>query len=193
MSNKTNSIHAKLHLACFNPKRKDAFLVNAALQYVFIDDGMAIAANGSMVVGIDLKSHGISQNIIDHLNGNLIHAKHWKMILGKTIKDNNFNESYLNYDEGSYVPMTKNGVDGLNYPNFKTALPWFTWTPANVELLPDFKIDLNLMNIINDCLNPDGDIFAIQLFLFKDNKIIRIMPLDDNDTSFVMMTSIKSK
>lgn len=195
MKNKTNSVRAKIHQACFKPKKKDDYLVNEALKYVFIDNGMAIASNGSIVVGIDLKSHGISQEIIDHLNGSLIPPFIWKRIIGWPIEkleiENGFEPHPKIMVSGETISLIANNHDGLKYPDYRTALPWFTGQAANVELMPDFKIDLNLMDIINDCLNPDGDIFPIQLFLYSDNKIIRIMPLNENDKSFVMMKLIK--
>lgn len=169
------SINAKLHLACLNPKRKDAMLVNPALKYVFFDDGMAIAANGTIIIGYDLEID-LDQDMIPHLNGHLMLASDFKKIFGKTIKkvyyDNELVPNKIQMDSETY-DIYPNGGD-LKYPDYKKALPWENG--ALTHSLTNSCFDMDQMSLINECLNPYCEKFPVITWYYTEKHIIKIQP-----------------
>lgn len=184
MSEKYNIIKAKVFLAC--SRDKDS---KKSLHHVLFDNGFAIATNESIIVAYDL-AQDLEEDLINFLNGKMIHRDKMAYILGQTISKPEF------ADEDPYkigivheklghieIELEKNIVEDDLFPDWRKAFP----EPTNGGKVKKIGFNFKALGLVRAAMVPRGGSSELTIE-FNANKGTVIRPIDTTyDRSYALV------
>ena len=150
----------KLHNIC------EQDIYRETLNYIFFEDGNAIASSGSILVICPIREiSNLSDEDIEKLNGHLIHRSNYeKLIKLQNITDISENEIVAVEKKTGFVmnfPLLKNGENenGVKFPNYKAVIDNIKKQEQTEEIAIDaiqlFKL-VSSVNKTSPILTPNG-------------------------------------
>jgi len=168
-----------IHLACSDDDMRPI------LQHIYIDKGCAIATNGNIMVKSDLMENSLinDQQIVDSLEGKLIHKDVWKDLIKAariTVSEDKIN-AYTSGGVIEYPFAEPMGEDGkpLRYPNYNTIIP----PDSAKQEVAEFGLSSELFAIIGKALKTD----RLKCVLNGRNKAICVTPIDTYEEFAIIM------
>lgn len=177
-----------MHLAC------SADDLRPNMNCIHIEDGIATATNGYVLVRYDLREL-LEENVLEAMNGKLIHRNAWKLMCSMSALfvnlDNITNKIYLNHfqhitDCRLHIPF----VDD-KFPNFH-AVTADVFSGEFTEAKVRISMNMKQLLIIDRILSHDvGNSNGHQLrFWFSQNNKANVITIGENDNAVAMIMPI---